>query len=192
MGSVIDARGDSMSRIDKMSTKAVKSAYEREAVDDFVRLLEVTFGDDPTKYYFSAKAVEQMVDDAGFGVEDTNGTPIMGMYHKGNFYSYLPFDLPGLAYEDGRAPDASITVEGLSAVLIPLLRPTTGKIVCSIILVCTAEKNVEQERVDGLLLTDISGDCDNDTISGTLSLDILASVGYPSDIYTPDRFPGMF
>lgn len=181
-----------MSRVSEMSAVAVKSAYERESIHDFIRLLEVTFGDNPTKYYFSSRAVDQLIGEDGFGVEDVYGVPIMGMYHKGNFYAYLPFDLPGLSYEDGKAPDASISVEGLSSTLIPLLRPTTGKIVCSIILVCTAEKDVEQERVDGLLLTDISGDCDSDTISGTLSLDMLTTVGYPCDIYTPDRFPGMF
>ena len=42
-----------MSRIDKMTPEAVKSAYEREAVDDFVRLIELTFGDNPEKHYLS-------------------------------------------------------------------------------------------------------------------------------------------
>lgn len=175
-----------------MSQEAVKSAYEREAAEDFVRLLEIKFGDDPTIFYYSSKAVEQMVDEDGFGVEDSYGVPIMGVYHKNRFYALLPFELPGLAYEDEKAPDASIIVEGLSSVLIPLLRPTTGKITCSLVLIHTSDKDIEQERIDGLLLTDITGDMDADTISGTLSLDILTSVGYPCDMYTPDRFPAMF
>lgn len=181
-----------MSRIDKMSAAAVKSAYEREAAEDFVRLIELKFGDDPTIHYYSSKAVEQMVDDDGFGVEDTYGVPVMGMYHKKQFYAFLPFDLPGLAYEEEKAPDASITVEGLTAVLIPLLRPTTGKITCSLVLVHTSDPDIEQERIDGLLLSDINGDMDGDSISGTLALDILTSVGYPCDIYTPDRYSAMF
>lgn len=181
-----------MSRANKMTAQAVKSAYEREAAEDFVRLLEITFGDDPTKYCYAAAAVDQMVDDSGFTVEDPYGVPILGVYHRGTFYGYLPFDLPGLSSEEGKAPDSSISVEGLSSVLIPLLRPTTGKIKCSLILIHMSDPDVEQERVDGLVLSDISGDIDNDVISGTLTLDILASVGYPCDIYTPDRFPGMF
>lgn len=181
-----------MSCIDKMTPEAVKSAYEREAVDDFVRLIELTFGDNPEKHYFSSKAVEQMVDEDGFGVENEYGVPIMGMYHKGIFYGLLPFDLPGLAYTDDKAPDSSIVVEGLSAVIIPLLRPITGKIRCSLVLVHTSDPDIEQERIDGLILTDPTGDMENDSISGTLALDILTSVGYPCDIYTPDRFPGMF
>lgn len=181
-----------MSNINKMTLDAVKSAYEREAADDFVRLIELQFGDAPEIHRYSAKAVEQMVDVDGYGVEDDFGVPIMGMYHGEHFYAFLPFDLPGLAYEDEKAPDASISVEGLSSVIIPLIRPTTGKIRCSLILVHTSDKDIEQERIDGLVLDGITGDMDSDTISGTLTLDMLTSVGYPADIYTPDRFPAMF
>lgn len=192
MGSIFDFGDYAVSRVDKMTNAAVKSAYEREAVDDFVRLIELTFGDDPKKYYYSSKAVDHLLDEDGFPQETPYGVPIMGMYHNGIFYELLPFDLPGLSYENEKAPDTSITVEGLSAVLIPLLRPITGKISCSMILVHTSDPDVEQERIDNLLLVNINGDCDNDVISGELTLDILTSVGYPCDIYTPDRFSGMF
>ena len=82
-----------MSRRATMTADAVKSALEREAADDFVSLIEVTFPDTDTLRYCN-QAVEHMLDADGFAVEDEHGVPVYGMYHKGRFYQFLPFELP--------------------------------------------------------------------------------------------------
>ena len=60
-----------------MTADAVKSALEREAADDFVSLIEVTFPDTDTLRYCN-QAVEHMLDADGFAVEDEHGVPVYG------------------------------------------------------------------------------------------------------------------
>ena len=58
----------------------------------------------------------------GFAVEDEHGVPVYGMYHKGRFYQFLPFELPNPEDASGKAPSSAITISGMSSVLISLLR----------------------------------------------------------------------
>lgn len=95
-----------MSRRATMTADAVKSALEREAADDFVSLIEVTFPDTDTLRYCN-QAVEHMLDADGFAVEDEHGVPVYGMYHKGRFYQFLPFELPNPEDASGKAPSSA-------------------------------------------------------------------------------------
>lgn len=180
-----------MSRAHAMTNAALRSAFEREAVDDFVQLLEITFTDEETMY-FCNQAIEHKLDDDGFEEEDEYGTPVMGLYHKGRFYYFLPFGLPGLSQEDGQAPSSTLSIDGMAGTLIPYLRSMRGTGTASIIEVHTSDKDIEQGRIDNLKLGDFTGEQDNDSLSASLSVAMLTDVAYPGDSYTPDRFPGMF
>lgn len=180
-----------MSRSTRMSAAAVKSALEREATLDFVQLLEITFTGEETQYYCN-QAVEHKLDEEGFEEEDDYGVPVMGLYHKGRFYYFLPFGLPGLTQEDGKAPESSLTIEGMTATLIPYIRSMRGTGTASLIEIHMSDPDVEQGRIDGLKLGDFSGDQDNDTLSASLNVGMLTDVAYPCDSFTPDRYPGMF
>ena len=70
-----------MSRRATMTADAVKSALEREAADDFVSLIEVTFPDTDTLRYCN-QAVEHMLDADGFAVEDEHGVPVLPGAHE--------------------------------------------------------------------------------------------------------------
>ena len=146
-----------MSRSTRMSAAAVKSALEREATLDFVQLLEITFTGEETQY-FCNQAVEHKLDEEGFEEEDDYGVPVMGLYHKGRFYYFLPFGLPGLMQEDGKAPESSLTIEGMTATLIPYIRSMRGTGTASLIEIHMSDPDVEQGRIDGLKLGDFSGD----------------------------------
>lgn len=180
-----------MSRASVMTKDAVRSAFSRESDEDFIQLLEIVFTNSD-KMFFCNQAVEHKLDDDGFEEEDEYGTPIMGMYHRGRFYYFLPFGLPGLSQEDGKAPDSVLTIQGMTAALMPYLRSMRGTGTASLIEVHTSDKDVEQGRVDGLKLGDFTGDQDGDTLSAPMSVAMLTDVAYPGDSYTPDRFPGMF
>ena len=90
MGVAGNFGGHAMSRSTRMSAAAVKSALEREATLDFVQLLEITFTGEEAQY-FCNQAVEHKLDEEGFEEEDDYGVPVMGLYHKGQFYYFLPF-----------------------------------------------------------------------------------------------------
>lgn len=180
-----------MSRAATMTAAAVRSAYEREAVEDFVQLLELYFPGEDMKR-FCNQAVEHKLDDQGFEEEDQYGAPVMGIYHKGEFYYYLPFSLPGLSQEDGKAPDSTLAVEGMTAALIPELRALRGTGRASLIEIHMSDPDIEQGRIDDLKLGDISGDQENDSLSAPLTVGMLTDVAYPCDSFTPDRYPGMF
>lgn len=180
-----------MSRAERMSATAVKSAFEREAALDFVQLLEVTFTGEETQYYCN-QAVEHKLDDEGFEEEDEYGVPVMGVYHKGRFYYFLPFGLPGLTQEDGKAPESTLTIEGMTETLIPFIRSMRGTGTVSLVEIHMSDPDVEQGRIDGLKLGDFSGNQDNDTLSAPLNVGMLTDVAYPCDSFTPDRYPGMF
>lgn len=180
-----------MSRRATMTADAVKSALEREAADDFVSLIEVTFPDTDTLRYCN-QAVEHMLDADGFAVEDEHGVPVYGMYHKGRFYQFLPFELPNPEDASGKAPSSAITISGMSSVLISLLRTASGRASVRLLQVHTSDPDVVQTECGGFTLGDISGSQDSDTLTAPLAQDMLTEVGYPCDSYTPDRFPGMF
>ena len=121
-----------------MTADAVKSALEREAADDFVSLIEVTFPDTDTLRYCN-QAVEHMLDADGFAVEDEHGVPVYGMYHKGRFYQFLPFELPNPEDASGKAPSSAITISGMSSVLISLLRTASGRASVRLLQVHTSD-----------------------------------------------------
>lgn len=180
-----------MSRTSSMTTAAVKSAYEREAAQDFVQLLEIWFtGEDTLR--FCNQAIDHQLDGQGFEVEDEYGVPVMGLYHQGEFYYFLPFSVPGLSQEDSKAPESSLSIEGMTATLIPYLRSMIGTGKASIIEIHMSDPEVEQGRIDDLKLGAITGDQDADTLSVPLTCAMLTDVAYPCDSFTPDRYPGMF
>lgn len=178
-----------MSRDSRMSAAAIRSACEREAVDEFFQLLEITFEGSET-LYFCNRPFEHMVDAQGFEVEDQFGTPIMGCYHKGRFYAFMPFTLPGAEQADGKAPSSELSVQGAAHIIIPYLREMRGKPRVSIVEVHSSDPAVEQGRIDNLVLGDPSGNQNDNCISATVSLAMLTDVAYPCDTYSPDRFPG--
>lgn len=180
-----------MSRAQTMTAPAVKSAYEREAAEDFVMLLELTFPGEEAMY-FCNQAVEHKLDAEGFEEEDQFGNPVMGLMHAGHFYYFLPFGFPGLTQEDGKAPDSTLSIEGMSATLIPYLRAMKGTGTVNLVEIHMSDPEIEQGRIDGLKLGDISGDQDKDTLSAPLFMGMLTDVAYPCDSFTPDRYPGMF
>lgn len=179
-----------MSRTATMTSTAVASAFQREAVDDFVDLLELTVpgADEPLR--FVNQAVERLKDASGWELEDQYGTPVYGCVHQGEQYFYLPFSMPWPTSEGGQAPRSSLEVTNLTRELMPYIRRIEGRAKVRIVTVHTSDMDRIQAEFTGLEIGNF--EYDEDTISAELGMDMLTNTAYPAHSYTPDWVPGAF
>lgn len=179
-----------MSRANAMTQTAVASAFEREAVDDFVNLLEIAIPGEDQPLRFVNAAVERLKGPDGRELEDQYGGPVYGCLHRGSPYYFLPYSVPLPTSEAGQAPRSSIEVENLTRELVPYLRQIRGRARVRIVVVHTSEPDAVQAEFTDL---EISGfEYTADTISAELGMDMLTATAFPAHSYTPDCFPGMF
>lgn len=179
-----------MSRIDSMTSAAVKSAFDVESEDDFIDLVEMTVPGVGGVLRFCNKAVERLTDGAGFELEDEFGNPVYGVRHKGNPYVFLPYRIPYPQSEAGRAPETSIEIDNLTRELIPYVRQMTGRARIDIITIHTSDLDRVQTSITGLYVN--GWEYDDASLRGQLGINTLTDTAYPAHSYTRDRFPGMF
>lgn len=173
----------------QLTTAAIESAFELEAKDDFVELLELTFPDHET-FRFTNQAVERLKDKDGWDREDEYGNYICGIMHKGLPYSLLNFSVPQPEQEGGKPPQLAITIDNTENILTPYIQQLSGVANVVIKLIHTSDPDIVQKSFSGFKLS--SADYNENTVSANLGMDYLTNQAYPRHAYTPDWCPGMF
>lgn len=123
-------------------------------------------------------------------LSETVDDVIYGTVSRGVDYPFLPFQitLPG-DFEDS-APRSQISIDNVSRELVAAIRSIYSPPQVTMELVMASSVDFVEATFPDFDLSDIDGD--SMVISGTLSVDLLVSEPFPSGVFTPGQFPGMF
>jgi len=111
---------------------------------------------------------------------------------RSNGIDYQPFpfalNLPSDTGE--RLPRIQIAISNISNEIIEAIRSESTPPVLTIELVSSAFPDIVEKRLDFLTLRSVSYDAT--TITGELEVINVMSSGFPSEVYDPIHFPGLF
>ena len=109
---------------------------------------------------------------------------------NGQEYQAFPVK-PTLAPDDGESQSqVQIEFDNVSLELLEEIRSTTTPIPCEIDLVLASNPDYAEISLRDLLIRNVTYDAQ--TIKGTLTSDDFLNSRFPADLYTPNKFPGMF
>lgn len=105
-------------------------------------------------------------------------------------FIFVPFQIALPSDSEDSAPRTRISMDNVSRELTAAVRALTSPPLVTMELVMASTPNVVEAAFPDFDLSDIDGDVM--TISGTLSVDLLALEPFPSGMFTPGQFPGIF
>jgi hypothetical protein len=116
-----------------------------------------------------------------------NNEPIIS---QGIEYLPFPFQL-NLPSDDGESlPKVSLKISNISNEIIEAIRSELTPPELKVELVSSAYPNIVEKRLDFLKLRSVSYDAI--TITGQLEVVNVMTNAFPSEVYDPVHFPGMF
>ena len=116
-----------------------------------------------------------------------NNEPIIS---RGIEYLPFPFKL-NLPSDDGESlPKVSLTISNISNEIIEAIRSELTPPQLTVELVSSAYPNIVEKRLDFLKLRSVTYDAI--TITGQLEVVNVMTNAFPSEVYDPVHYPGMF
>jgi Domain of unknown function (DUF1833) len=109
---------------------------------------------------------------------------------RGNIYSPFPFAL-NLPEDTGdRLPKVTLSISNISREIVDTLRAQTFPPAIIVELISSAYPDIIEKRLDFLQLRSVNYDAI--TITGQLEVVNVLTRGFPSEVYDPVHFPGLF
>lgn len=205
-----------MSRLNTLSPAALKAMFAQDADDSLIVLLVLTgngilqpirIADSYTHKFEYLTASSMTITTLATGAQASytylasdavvqeainadQYNAIYGVVSNSVPYVFIPFEMNLPSEEQSALPRASITIHDVTRMLLPVVRNITQAANTAISLVLTSTPSVVEIEYDGFLLGSIS--YQDDTISGELTVESMASEPFPVDSFTPSQFPGLF
>lgn len=155
-----------------LSTAAITAGYAQETGEAYAILLSI-FHD----------SLSQPIRVTTCGVNLTS---------RGNLFVALPFEITLPIEQEGTVPTARISIDNIDRQIVTAIRTLQpgdkAKTLIEIILESDPE-NVEVS-FDELYLSNVTYDAF--TVQGDLTVEGFASRAYPSGVFSPKYFPGLF
>lgn len=170
-----------MSRLGSLSPAALRAVFSPDSDDTLIVLLTFTGTGVATPIRIADNFTQRL--------SETDDDVVYGVRSRGNDFIFLPFNF-NLPTEDDAAPRCKITINDVTRHLIPAIRMITQAPTVTIELVLASDPDVVEVSVGNFLMSAISYNAD--TITGELTVDVLANEPFPAHTFTPSYFPGMF
>ena len=109
---------------------------------------------------------------------------------NGNTFISIPFNITLPSDEEGSPPKSQISIDNVSKEVVDALRSINNPATLDISIVRAADPDVEEATFFGFQLFNVQGDALQ--LSAELQIEDITTQQFPSDIFSPARFPGLF
>lgn len=205
-----------MSRLTSLSPAALKAMFSPDADDTLMSLLTLTGSgivqpvrlvDNYTHRFeylngtqmtvtviatnvsstFTYASTDAIIKDA---INSDIDNPIYGTISNSRPFIFLPYNLTLPTEEQAAAPRCSITINDVSRLMIPILRPLQAPPLVSISLVLSNTPDAVEVNFPDFLMGGISYNASS--ITAELTVESLATEPFPSGTFTQSNFQGLF
>lgn len=165
-----------------LTPEALRMMFSPEADDDLIVLVTITGPGIVTPI--------RLADNFTQRISETDEDVVYGVVSRSQNFIYLPMQITTPSEVTNESPRASISITNVTRQLIPAIREATSALNVLIELVLKETPNVVEVSFQGLSMGAISYDAD--TISAELTVPSLAIEPFPSYVFSPSYFGGLF
>lgn len=109
---------------------------------------------------------------------------------NGNVYTAFPFNLV-LPQDDGESlPQVVINLNNVTLEFIDEIRGLSGALDVKLEIILASSPNTIEMSIDGMKTYTINYDAQN--IQATCQIEDVLNLSFPSELYLPSNFPGLF
>ena len=175
-----------------LSARALRAFFSPDGEENVITLLKI--------YGANLDAPIYLCDGYTHRLESltTDDDVFYGCTSQGIDHIFLPFSVTLPSEEESSGPRCTLTIHNATGMITPQIRSLTSppKVRIQIVMQGTsaasndATVSLPEISIDGLELTGIGYDMDQ--VSGSLTMESLATEPFPCHTMTPSAFPGLF